>query len=392
LARTKQTRANAAPGAGTIFALRAIGLVILARWLFSMSDMDVLTALSAMASSPWACINLVFLFLLIFLPGARARAERPFHPLPQWLRQALRLFAFLGFLFAVWSVGAFAWTAGLRRAAHAVAATNGWLLAAPALYAAVLWICRPRALWRTNIGARRFAIGRFAISIDNVTRTTIVWMESRKVGQYDARELSVRWPAAGAAAGDGGRAYAGSAAAGAAAPDASAAHPVSGESAASDGQMARADAAAAAAPRTHGLDDVASGHAASGAAGPRVVASDADTLAGGGASAAARDESSERDLEPASTSVGADSRATDATVAATAMATPATASTRTGAHSTPPRRAGLAGWLRRPKIELMWDSPAAAGHNRQTVFRVPLVSESDRAAARALDASLRQTG
>jgi hypothetical protein len=58
----------------------------------------------------------------------------------------------------------------------------------------------------------------------------------------------------------------------------------------------------------------------------------------------------------------------------------------------PPRRAGFAGWQRRPKIELMWDSPAAAGHNRQTVFRVPLASEGDRAAARALDASLRQAG
>ncbi len=95
MTRTKQTRANAAPGAGTLFALRAIGLVILVRWLFSMSEMHLLSALAAMASSPWACINLVFLFLLIFLPGARARAERPFHPLPQWLRQALRLFAFL---------------------------------------------------------------------------------------------------------------------------------------------------------------------------------------------------------------------------------------------------------------------------------------------------------
>jgi hypothetical protein len=274
LARTKQTRANAAPGAGTIFALRAIGLVILARWLFSMSNMDVVTALSAMASSPWACINLVFLFLLIFLPGARARAERPFHPLPQWLRQALRLFAFLGFLFAAWSVGAFIWTASWRRAVHAVAATNGWLLAAPALYAAVLWICRPRALWRTNTGARRFAIGRYAISIDNVTRTAVVWMESRKVGQYDARELSVRWPRA-------------------AAPN-------------PNGEQAMAPVA------------------------------DADTAA--------------------------------------------------------QQQSGRGGRLCRPKIELMWDSPAAAGHNRQTVFRVPLVSEGDRVAARALDASLRQAG
>jgi hypothetical protein len=318
LARTKQTRANAAPGAGTIFALRAIGLVILARWLFSMSDMDVLTALSAMASSPWACINLVFLFLLIFLPGARARAERPFHPLPQWLRQALRLFALLGFLFAVWSVGAFAWTAGWRRAAHAVAATNGWLLAAPALYAAVWWICRPRALWRTNTGARRFAIGRYAISIDNVTRTAIVWMESRKVGQYDARELSVRWPAAGAT----------------------------------------------------GVDTSA------GAASPA-------------ASPAAGGEPLPQDVEHASPSAGED---TLATTAAATTASRAASFTPTGNRAVPPRRTGPAGWLRRPKIELMWDSPAAAGHNRQTVFRVPLVSEGDRAAARALDASLRQTG
>ena len=194
MARTRQTRANAAPGAGTIFALRAIGLMILARWLSSMSNMNVLGALSGMASSPWACINLVLLFLLIFLPGARARAERPFHPLPQWLRQALRLFAFLAFLFAAWSVGAFVWIAGWRGAFNALAATNGWLLAAPALYAIVLWICRPRALWRSNVNARRFAIGRYAISVDNVTRTAVVWMESRKLGQYDARELSLRWP------------------------------------------------------------------------------------------------------------------------------------------------------------------------------------------------------
>lgn len=292
LARTKQTRANAAPGAGTIFALRAIGLMILARWLSSMSNMDLLAALSAMASSPWACINLVFLFLLIFLPGARARAERPFHPLPQWLRQALRLFAFLGFLFAVWSVGAFVWSAGWRRAFNALAATNGWLLAAPALYAIVLWICRPRALWRTNINARRFAIGRYAISVDNVTRTAVVWMESRKVGQYDARELSLRWR---------------------------------------DG--APAQSAAATAQGTAG-----------------------GTSAGGG-----------HELHDLPSSG-----------AATATLRPATL----------PR--ARTGWRRRPRVELMWDSPAAAGHNRQTVFRAQLATEGDRVAARALDANLRQ--
>jgi hypothetical protein len=283
LARTKETRANAAPGAGTIFALRAIGLVILARWLFSMAQMDLLSSLAAMASSPWACINLVFLFLLIFLPGARAQAERPFHPLPQWLRQALRLFALLGFLFAVFSVGAFVWSAGGRRAIHVVAATNGWLVAAPALYAAVLWICRPRALWRTNVAARRFAIGRYAISIDLATRTAVVWAESRKLGQYDARELSVHWP---------------------------------------DGQgdgVARSVAAPAAALDT----------------------------AGGMAAAASA--------------------------------------------SAVPRVAAQTGWLRRrPKVELLWDSPAAAGHNHQTVFRAPLATEGDRVAARALDTSLRQ--
>jgi membrane protein YdbS with pleckstrin-like domain len=271
LTRTKTTRANPAPGAGVIFALRAIGLVLLARWLFSMSEMGYRASLSAMASSPWACINVVLIFLLLVLPGALARAERPFHPLPQWLRQALRFFALLCFVFAVWSVGAFAWAAGWRRVVHAVTATNGWLVAAPALYAAVIWVCRPRPLWRTNIAARRFAIGRYAVSLDALTRTVIVWMESRKVGQYDARELSVRWPAG---------------------------------------------------------------------AGPRA----------------------------------ADANAADASTEVPPPATPA------------PRRAPWA----RPRLELLWDSPAAVGHNRQIVMRAPLATEGDRVAARALDASLRQ--
>jgi hypothetical protein len=281
LARTKETRANAAPGAGTIFALRAIGLVLLARWLFSMAQMGLSASLSAMVSSPWACINLVFLFLLIFLPGARAVVERPFHPLPQWLRQAVRLFAFLGFLFAVWSVGAFVASAGWRRAAQAVAATNGWLIAAPVLYAAVMWICRPRPLWRTNIAARRFAIGRYAVALDPATRTVIVWAERRKVGQYDARELSVRWAA------------------------------------------------------------------------------------------------------------GQDMPATPAP-------TPAVAFGSAGDPSAAPLRSAAAPALtrsvfgRRPKVELLWDSPAAAGHNRQTVFRAALMTEGDRVAARALDTTLQQ--
>ncbi|CAH2811839.1 MAG: FIG00453615: hypothetical protein [Candidatus Burkholderia crenata] len=275
MARTKQSSASPAPGAGTVFALRAIGLVLDARWLFSMSQMGYLYSMRAMTSSPWACVTLVLLFLLLFLPGARGGAKRPRHPLPQWLRQALRLLALLSFLFAVWSVGFFTWTAGWKDAVHALAETNGWLLVAPALYAVVLWICRPRALWRTNIAARRFAIGRYAISIDTTTRTAVVWAESRKLGQYDARELSVKWP---------------------------------------EGMGEAIDSS--------GLDS-----AAAGVAGIAVV----------------------------------------------------------------PRQRGLFGWKGRPKMVLLWDSPAAAGHNRKTVFRAALASEGDRKTARALDASLRQS-
>ena len=91
LARPKQISASPVPGAGTVFALRAIGLVLAARWAFSMSQMGYLSSLRAMTSSPWACVNLVLIFLLIVLPGAKARMERPLHPLPQWLRQALAL-------------------------------------------------------------------------------------------------------------------------------------------------------------------------------------------------------------------------------------------------------------------------------------------------------------
>ncbi|MDN7968685.1 hypothetical protein QZM91_14110 [Burkholderia multivorans] len=282
MARTKPTRAAPAPGAGVIFALRAIGLVLFARWLFSMSQMGYRASLSAMMSSPWAFVYLLLIFLLLVQPGAAARAERPFHPLPQWLRQALRFFALIGFLFAIWSIGAFVWAAGWRRALHAVTATNGWLVAAPVLYAAVVWICRPRPLWRTNVAARRFAIGRYAISLDTLTRTAIVWMESRKVGQYDARELSVRWPG-------------------------------------------RSTSAAG-----NGLGGMPSGGGPSGGAPSGGVPSQ----------------------EP-----------------------PA------------PVRGGL---FRRPKVELLWDSPAAVGHNRQIVMRVPLATEGDRVAALALDAALKQ--
>ncbi|WJF89465.1 hypothetical protein QS306_10070 [Paraburkholderia bonniea] len=287
MTRTTETRANTVPGAGTIFVLRAIGLVILVRWLLSMWQMgmlisifSVLDAFSIMQASPWVYISLVFLFLLIFLPGARARAERPFHPLPQWLRQALRLLALPGFLFAVWSIGVFVSTVGLSQAWIAVAETNGWLIAAPMLYAAVIWICRPRPLWRSNFAARRFALGRYAVALDVATRTASVWAENRKLGQYDARELSVRW----AGRGPVGRPLAGVAI----------------------GEL----------PAASEASEV-----------PRHIA----------AAPALRDA------------------------------------------------ANLSRWT---KVELLWDSPAAAGHNRQRVFRVTLMTEGDRAAVMALDAAL----
>ncbi|KMY86924.1 hypothetical protein BUMB_01479 [Candidatus Paraburkholderia calva] len=270
MARPKQISANPAPGAGTVFALRALGLVLAARWAFSMSQMGYLSSLQAMTSSPWACINLVFIFLLVALPGAKPRMERPLHPLPQWLRQALRFLALLTFSFAVFSVCAFVWASGWRRFVHALAETNGWLLVGPALYVAVMWICRPRALWRTNIAARRFSIGRYAISLDPVSRTTMVWAENRKLGQYDARELSVKWP------------------------------------------------------------------------------------------------------EPPSAG----------------MLTPATDPPTHAVRAEAEARRGV--FARGPKIELQWNSPAAAGHNRTTVFRTPLTTSGDRNAAKALDSSLRQ--
>ncbi|BEH31302.1 hypothetical protein GTC054_25180 [Burkholderia pseudomallei] len=322
MARTKPTRANPAPGSGVIFALRAIGLVLLARWLFSMSLMGYRASLSAMASSPWACINVVLIFLLLVLPGAQARAERPLHPLPQWLRQALRFFALLGFLFAAWSVGVFAWAAGWRRALHALTVSNGWLLAAPALYAAVVWVCRPRALWRTNVAARRYAIGRYAVSLDMLTRTVVVWMESRKVGQYDARELSVRWP-------KGAEPRAASVEADA---------PRGGRGGRRDGIRRYVGR------RSGGCRRAAGVRRAACAAGCRRVRRRACRRARFG---------------------------------------------ETAARSRAPRRAPR-GWFARPKIELLWDSPAAVGHNRQIVMRAPLATEGDRVAARALDASLKQ--
>jgi hypothetical protein len=193
VAMTPGTRISMLPGAGALFALRAIGLALLVRWIYSVSEIASRALLFAMLSSPWAFLNALFVFLLIVQPGARARAERPYHPWPQWLRQALRALAAFGFLFAVWSIGVFVTAEGWQSALDALAQSNGWLVVAPCLYAAVVVLCRPRALWRTQVAAQRFAIGRYAIALDGATQTAMIWVESRKVGQYDARELSVKW-------------------------------------------------------------------------------------------------------------------------------------------------------------------------------------------------------
>ncbi len=246
-------------GAGTLFALRAVGCVLLVRLLFAMSLAGYGASLTVIASSPWACINIALIFLLLVLPGAYPRAEFPFHPLPSWLRQALRCFALLGLAFTVWTISAFAWLASWRGVWQAVITTNGWLMTVPVLYVFVIWLCRPRPLWPTNLAAGRFAIGCYAVSRSSAARIVTVWAGSRKLGQYNASELSVRLL-------------------------------------------------------------------------PRVV--ETATMTSGGIAA--------------------------------------------------PRR-----WLSRPKAELLWNSPAAAGHNGQRVFRVRLTTRRDRDAARSLEAALK---
>jgi len=187
------------PGSGTLFALRVIGIVFLIRWVHSMSQFGLASLLQAMAGSAWACINAVFIFLLVVLPGAAPRAERPSHPLPQWLRQSIRCLGILGFLFAVWLVCYFLYQSGWQAGYHALKDTNGWTLVAPCLFAAAVWLCRPRPLWPTNPVERRFAIGRYTVILDVPLQTAIVWAENRKLGQYAVRELRVHgsrniWP------------------------------------------------------------------------------------------------------------------------------------------------------------------------------------------------------
>lgn len=405
MARTKTTLASPAPGAGVIFALRAIGLVLLVRWLHAMAQMDWSTV-STMASSPWARINLVFLFLLLTLPGAVARAERPAHPLPQWLRQALRLFALLGFLFATWSIGAFIWFAGWRRGMHAVVASNGWLIAAPLLYATVVWICRPQPLWRTNIAARRFAIGRYVIAIDVLTRTVVVWMESRKVGQYDARELTVRWPR--------GTVLPPAAAfvpapAGAAAPFASAMPAGASDSGATISTAAPADdstlAAEAADQAFPAASPVSEGEAlpqteSAEPAATLVLAAASSAVPLEASAAVAPQEPGEpaaQDAVAAPIDVSAAHADPQPDVPGIEASAPAAATAQPDSQAAYGRPGvPLAGDIprgrpfSRPKLELQWNSPAAVGHNRKSVMRAPLATEGDRTAARALDATLRQ--
>ncbi len=187
----KSGRSEPIPGSGTLFALRVIGIVFLIRWVHAMSDFGLAALLQAMAGSAWACINMAFIVLLIVLPGARARTERPSHPMPQWLRQLLRALGTLGFVFATWLVCYYVSASGLQAALHAVRVANGWPLVAPALFAATIWLCRPRPLWPTNPVARRFAIGRYAVTLDVPLQTAIVWAENRKMGQYAIQELAL---------------------------------------------------------------------------------------------------------------------------------------------------------------------------------------------------------
>jgi hypothetical protein len=188
----KQTREDATPGAAPIFALRAIGIVFAARWLYSMSESGFGEVLTGIGSSPVAMLHLLYMFLLIALPGARPGQLHPFQPMPRWLRQLLRLLSLLGLAFAVFSVVFYTVRTGAGALLIAIQASNGWLVVAPLLYLWAAWLCRRRPLWRTRATAGRFAIGCFGVAIDADARTATVWDQNRKIGQYGANELSLR--------------------------------------------------------------------------------------------------------------------------------------------------------------------------------------------------------
>ncbi|MGI4812403.1 MAG: hypothetical protein ACRYG5_12055 [Janthinobacterium lividum] len=185
-------REASAPGAALLFVLRAIGLIMLARWLYAMSSIGFLGGLEAMSRSLWACGHACYLFLLLVLPGAKPSVERPFQPLPRWLRRVLRLFALVAFFFSMFFIVQFFVQTGTTRLAEAIMQSNGWLVLAPALYLAVVWLCRPRARWRNRPASGQFAIGRFAVLVDFAARQATVWDETRRLGRYALDALSIQ--------------------------------------------------------------------------------------------------------------------------------------------------------------------------------------------------------
>lgn len=188
----QQADEDVAPGSGTLFALRAIGVIFIARWLYSMSETGFTTVLHDMLSSPVSILHLIYFFLLIVLPGARPGLLHPYQPMPRWLRQLLRILSLLGGVFAVGLCIVFLVRAGLDAVVEAAKISNGWLVVAPLLYFAAAWLCRRRPLWRTRATAGHFAIGCLGVAIDIDQRTATVWDQNRKIGQYGASELSLR--------------------------------------------------------------------------------------------------------------------------------------------------------------------------------------------------------
>ncbi len=135
-------RANTAK----IFALRAIGVVLLARWLDVMSQMSFALILTNVISSPLAYLYIILLFLLIIQPGVQAQVSQSFHLFPQLLRQTLYCFSLICFLFNVWLIGQFIHATGLKLALHAAADSRGWFIISPGLYIIVMSICRARVI------------------------------------------------------------------------------------------------------------------------------------------------------------------------------------------------------------------------------------------------------
>jgi len=194
---SQQEIEDAAPGSGAMVALRAIGLLFAARWLQAMSETGFADVLHDIGSSPVALLHLLYIFLLIALPGARPGPAHPYQPLPAWLRQILRALSLSCLALALASIIVFTLKTGLAALVEAVKTSNGWLVMAPVLYILASWLCRRRALWRTRATANRFAIGSIGIALDPDARTVIVWDQNRQIGQYLASELGLHQKRAG---------------------------------------------------------------------------------------------------------------------------------------------------------------------------------------------------